>query len=147
MSAADANEQAIAIRQATVKEACDFFYQTYRDRGIMPALFDPGRKCDVAYVAECGGHNIGAITLAFEGANGPTLDSEYVLPEYRRQHIGRRLCETAMRHLQSERRTPVFCDVTSRGMHLTIESLLPDLRALLRVELTYQTYGEIDLLE
>ena len=144
-------DNAVTIREATLKEVYDFFDKTTKTLygNIMHALFDPQRllKCDVVFVAECGGRIVGAVTLAFNGLNGATLDSVYVLPDQRGRGAGYRLCETGLRRFQAEGKTPVYCEVNSRALHAAIKRLPADLRAPLRLNLTYQVYGELELPE
>lgn len=138
----------IKIRLASMKEVECFFihvWKTVYKEGIMPALLDwnPLRQCDEFSVAEINGEIVGTATLAGLKTKGqPTLKTVYVVPTHRGKGAGIQLLEASIQRFKEVGKTPVFCDVTSRKMHETIERLAPELKGLLSLELSYKTYGD-----
>jgi GNAT superfamily N-acetyltransferase len=136
------------IRTATLEEVDGFFTHVWRilyHSGTLPMLLDSDRLplCDEFFVADCNGEIVGMVTLAgLRNRRPPTLDALYVVPSYRGRRVGSRLCQTAIQRFKEAEKTPVYCDVTSRNMHRTIESLPSELKALLRPTLSYQVYGD-----
>jgi GNAT superfamily N-acetyltransferase len=136
------------IRTAKLEEVDRFFTHVrkvfYHNRPL-PTLLDPVRLplCDEFFVADCNGEIVGIATLAgLTNTRPPTLDALYVVPSYRGRRVGSRLCQMAIQRFEEAEKTPVFCDVTTRNMHRTIESLPSELKALLRPTLSYQVYGD-----
>ncbi|MGQ0633426.1 MAG: GNAT family N-acetyltransferase [Planctomycetaceae bacterium] len=113
----------------------------------MPMLFDSDRlaQCDKIFAEEVDGAIAGIVCLASngcDGSHGPTLATLYTAPEHRGKGIGLRLCEYGIRHFAEAGKTPIFCDVTTRGMHKTIDRLSGELQAHLKTDLSYQAYGD-----
>ena len=136
------------IRSATLDEVGWFFTHVEKvvyHSGALPMLLDSDRLplCDEFFVADCNREIVGMVTLAgLRNRRPPTLDALYVVPTYRGRGVGSRLCQTAIQRFKEAGKTPICCDVTSRNMHRTIESLPSDLKALLRPTLSYQVYGD-----
>jgi GNAT superfamily N-acetyltransferase len=134
------------VSAASRKEVYDFFQHVTDNlyRGIMPALFDSDRlaKCNECYVAEADSEIVGAVTLAFDGPRGPTLDTMFVLREHRGHGIGNRLCEVAIRRFVDAEKTPVYCEVIRKDMHRTIERLPDELKTAINPNLSYLIHGD-----
>lgn len=141
----------VTIEPANVKEVADFFQCVIDERivyGLTTSLLDPSRvyACQECIVATVDGQIVGAVTLAFAARNGPTLETMYLLREYRGQGIGGRLCEAAMRRFIELGHVPVASDATTKGMLAILEKLPPELRAVLKL---YPSclQGELELFE
>lgn len=136
----------LPIRLATRSEAYALFRRICGD-GVMPILFDSDRlaRCDEIFAEEVNGSIVGVVCLASNGCDGsgtPTLATLYTAPEYRGKGIGLRLCEYGIRRFVETGKTPIFCDVTTRGMHATIDRLPGELQRHLKTNLSYQKYGD-----
>jgi GNAT superfamily N-acetyltransferase len=136
------------IRTATLEEVDRFFThvrKTLYHNVPLPTLLDSVRLplCDEFVVADCNGDIVEMVTLAgLRNRRPPTLDALYVVPSYRGRGVGSRLCQMAIQRFKEAEKIPVFCDVTTRNMHRTIESLPSELKALLRPTLSYQIFGD-----
>lgn len=106
-------------------------------------------KCDGWHAVEIDGRPAGVIAYnstphSDDGDTLSTLEFLYVARAYRRSalKVGLRLCEFAIQRLAESERTPIYCDVSSLGMHATIKRLPATLRAHLYEVLSYQEYGD-----
>src|SRR5690606_9365146 len=126
----------------------DFFQRAVETlyRGVTPMLFDTQRlsACDECYVAEVDGQIAGAVTLAYAAANGPTLDTLFVWDDQQNKGIGASLCEKATQRLIEAGKTPIYCEVNTRGMHRLIKRLPPEQQVLFRLNLVYLREGELE---
>lgn len=137
------------IRPASRQEVGDFFRRaedTFYE-GRRSALLGSDRvdACDEYFVAEIDGQIVGAVTLAFEAINGPTLETLYVWRDLQRRGIGPALCETAARRFTEVGKTPIACEVENAAMHKAIQKLPNDLQARFRLKLSYLEDGDLDL--
>jgi N-acetylglutamate synthase-like GNAT family acetyltransferase len=137
----------IQISRAASSEVNSLFRAFWEPSGIMPALMDQDRvrQCDVFFVAEIDGEVTGVVALASKGCDGskrPTLATLYTVRQYLKKGIGRCLCEHGIRHFVDADLTPIFCDVTTRGMHVTVLRLAPELQKHLQLSLSYEIYGD-----
>jgi len=137
------------LRSATVDEVGWFLRRCIDGElnGIWPMLFDPDRlrECDEFVVTEYGGQVIGVAALAcrgIDGHTGPTLATLYVSKRWQKKGVGLRLCEEAIRRSMRRGERSLFCDVTTKAMHNTIEKLSPELQQHMELDLSYQRYGD-----
>ena len=144
-------ETPIDVRAATLQEVVDFFEAAIRHifNGVIPSLLSPSRLSDdaEAFVAECNGQIVGAVTLVFTRDHTPRLDVLYVVPPFRRRRLGYRLCEAAISRFKALDKTPFWCDATSVEMHELLQRLLTgDRRKLVKERRSY-LQGGLDLCE
>jgi GNAT superfamily N-acetyltransferase len=137
------------IVQGTIKEVLAFFrLATCIDQmGIMIGLFDPSRLHldDEVLFAKHRGKIIGVIVAS---PNLATLETVYVLKQYRSKGVAYRLCEQALVRLKDLGIAEITCDVQSKGMAATLERLAlerPDLRAIIRLASSSQPDEEIEI--
>jgi ribosomal protein S18 acetylase RimI-like enzyme len=102
---------------------------------------------DEFLVARVGTRIVGAVCLVLDDGKCAELLTEYVLKEYQGRGIGTRLTRAGIERLVELGRTPIYIDVSSKGMDCTLDKLPKKLHRLLRLNRSYLKYGEVDLPE
>jgi len=102
---------------------------------------------DECFVAIVNRRIVGAVCIVYDNGTHAELLTEYVLKEYQGRGIGTELTRKAIERLVELGRTPVYIDVTSRGMDRTLDRLPKALHRRLRLNRSYLKFGEVDLPE
>lgn len=105
------------------------------------------QMADECFVAVVDRKIVGAVCIVFDNGTHAELLTEYVLKEHQGRGIGTRLSKTAIERLIDLGRTPIYIDVTSKGMDRTLDRLPKNLHRRLRLNRSYLKFGEVELPE
>ena len=138
------------IRPATKREVGRFFRAVNRthmrfETELLSA--DRLQMADECFVAVVNRTIVGAVCIVFDNGTHAELLTEYVLKEYQRQGIGAQLSKAAIERLIELGRTPIYIDVTSKGMDGALDRLPKKLHRRLRLNRSYLKFGEVELPE
>ena len=95
-------------------------------------------ECDKFLIAE-DGEVVGLACLSIQRS---TLERVYLLKRHRRRGHGKQLVVASIQSFLDAQRTPIVCDVTTRGMHDTLKDLPDDLQAVFTLNLSYLSQGD-----
>jgi GNAT superfamily N-acetyltransferase len=137
----------ITIRPASKPEVGEFFYKAFPSGANSPTMLHSSRvyACDEMYVAVHDGRIVAGVTLATNGLDGrnlPTLSTIFTSQECHRQGVGRQLCEFAIRRFMELGKTPVYVEVTSKGMRALVAGLSDELKQALNAPDTVDSEGD-----
>jgi GNAT superfamily N-acetyltransferase len=140
----------VKIRPATKQEVGSFFRSVNRthmrfETELLSA--DRLQMADECFVAVVNRKIVGAVCIVFDNGTHAELLTEYVLKESQRQGIGTQLSKAAIGRLIELGRTPIYIDVTSKGMDRTLDRLPKKLHRRLRLNRSYLKFGEVELPE
>jgi ribosomal protein S18 acetylase RimI-like enzyme len=138
------------ICRATKQEVGRFFrsvVQVHMRSGTDLLSADRLAMADEFLVARVGTRIVGAVCLVLDDGKCAELLTEYVLKDYQGRGIGTRLTRVGIERLVELGRTPIYIDVSSKGMDCTLDKLPKKLHRLLRLNKSYLKYGEVDLPE
>ena len=138
------------IRPATKREVGRFFRNVNRthmrfETELLSA--DRLQMADECFVAVVNRRIVGAVCIVFDNGTHAELLTEYVLKEYQGRGIGTQLSKSAIERLIEVGRTPIYIDVTSKGMDRTLDRLPKQLHRRLRLSRSYLKFGEVELPE
>ncbi len=136
------------IRPATKREVGRFFRTVVRTRMRFETELlsaDRLQMADECFVAVVNRRIVGAVCIVFDNGTHAELLTEYVLKEYQGRGIGTQLSKTAIERLIELGRTPIYIDVTSKGMDRTLDRLPKALHRRLRLNRSYLKFGEVEL--
>jgi GNAT superfamily N-acetyltransferase len=140
----------VKIRPATKREVGRFFRNVIRTRMRFETELlsaDRLQMADECFVAVVDRKIVGAVCIVFDKGTHAELLTEYVLKEHQGRGIGTRLSKTAIERLIDLGRTPIYIDVTSKGMDRTLDRLPKNLHRRLRLNRSYLKFGEVELPE
>src|SRR5262249_4371430 len=102
---------------------------------------------DECFVAIVNRRIVGAVCIVYDNGTHAELLTEYVLKEYQGRGIGTCRSRVAIERLIELGRTPIYISGTSRAMEQTPDTLPKRLHRRLRLNRSYQKFGEVDLPE
>jgi ribosomal protein S18 acetylase RimI-like enzyme len=140
----------VKIRPATKQEVGRFFRAVNRTHmRFATELLSADRlqMADECFVAIVNRKIVGAVCVVFDNGTYAELLTQYVLKEYQRRGIGTFLSKMAIERLIELGRTPIYIDVTSKGMDRTLDRLPRKLHRRLRLNRSYLKFGEVELPE